>query len=214
MGEPVRRWTISALIEVDIYGDDELEAFEHFADAIDEAACSGHVRDIIVKHSDTKAVPFVVPTGAERWAKAATEIRYSDEQHRAAMHDGSWWWTDGHSALRCEGEPPDGFRRVEDPFKGGSELPTAPRPTTWGPALKSTDGHGVTAHRADTDQDVAIQTKYLKLVADSVPGVTWKIGSTTKPVMAFLGDKCIALVMPFRADRLVSPAASKEEAHQ
>jgi hypothetical protein len=207
----MKRYMITALVEFDIEGEDEVEAFEHLTDALDSTAGRDGLRDFVVKHSDTKEVPFVVPPGAERWADAATKIRYSEEQHRAAMHDGSWWWTDGHSALRCEGEPPSGYRRIEDPFKGGKQLPKKPRPSSWGPAVKSLDGETL-AHRASADPDVAVQAKFLKLVTDSAPEVHWRIGTPTEPAMAFLGDTCVALVMPFRADRLSPvPCASNGE---
>ncbi len=196
------RFTIYATIAVEVSAKDDVEAFEHFVDAINVAADERGIRDITVQHSETKETAFVVPPGAERWAIPCAAIWFSDDRKRAGMWDGSWWWTDGHIALRCEGELPEGFARVEEAAFAGAVGDAVPRTaTTWSDDLESKDGDTFKSRRALTRPAIAAQVKFIDLVESCLPGVRWSVPDGELSAVHAYGpdDRLMALVMPVKS---------------
>jgi hypothetical protein len=144
------RWNISGLFVFDVIADTKEEAFDKIFNA---AARDRDLLDLVCQMSETKEVPYVaLPPGggAYRWAATATKHRFADlvweggRDQMWGMFDGSWWWTDGHAMLRCDGEPPpEGepgkrWRRVDDEAFAKSFRPDAIRRATgWSHELSS-----------------------------------------------------------------------------
>lgn len=194
------RYIVTAKIAVEIIADDVAGATSYFDEVIAFAKEeSNGIAELTVLKADTKRVPYMAPKGAGRWAKAAEEIAFDhhfagEPRKMVCRHDGSWWWTDGHAALRLHGEAaPEGYRRIEDQ-KWAAGIGDERRPTTWG--LLQASPQGARHHCADADHQIGIQWRLLKVVADSVPGVEWRVKGQRDAILAYDGPALVAVVMP------------------
>lgn len=201
----MKRATIHAMLTFDIEGEDDEQIAERFADSLGFAHDNVEgIHSITCVSSETIDRPFDVPKGAERWA-AFAEIRLDEDGKRAAMHDGSWWWTNGHVMLRCDGDPPEGWRRIENALANEALYKLKQLPTSFGEPIK--EGDGYEKRIASTDDKIAIQTQYYDRIAAVIPEARWTCTRDLGPIRAFDGDKLMAIVMPVK--RVEQPSARR-----
>lgn len=205
----MNRFTIYASVEIDIEADDDSDAFAAFADALNDIKGS---RDAIVLSSSTVERPYRgAPKGAERWSVAARRIRLGEEStfdepvDIAVRHDGSWWWSNGHVMLRCEGEAPATMRVL--PAEDGQKafrLDVERRPTKWSRPLRQETGN-LSGRRSSVDTALAIQDRYYELVSRSLGagGARWLAGAEREPIHVHdIDGRLMAVVMPMNAEGL------------
>lgn len=196
----MKRCTIHAMISLEVVGDDDEQVAECLADAICLMADGVGIESATLVNAETIDIPFFMPPGAERWA-AAADFRFGERRKLAPMHDGSWWWTDGHAAYRAEGEPPTDFKVIPDAFAsksfGGGDVPVEERRTEWdAPTKKRTDNYETV--RSMIDPEVAIQRRYRDVVMGAVPSAYWTTTGEGRAVRAYADGRLIAVVMPVR----------------
>lgn len=206
-----KRANIHAMISVEIVGDDDEEIAERFADALVAAHDNTPgVMSVTVSHSETTDVPFVIPKGAERWPYLA-EFRFGEDCKIAPMHDGSWWWTDGHAMFRCEGEPPEGWRKIEDALTKQDHFRAPEQPVVWSTITKR-DRDGLERRISQANDLLSIQTKYHDAVMISVPHARWTSGPDhTHTTRAYDNGQLVAVVMPCKRGDPPTEMKSKPE---
>lgn len=207
----MKRFTIAAMVHVDVEANDEETAYENFCDALDK---TDGIRDLSISHVEQVEVPFTWPAGAERWENCARAIRLGDEPgvNRipvAGMYDGSWWWSNGHVLLRCEGAMPSDDKtwrllKAEDVEKAVAPK-KARRPTSWSEDVRSTASGFMHGRIATEDPNIGVQQRYHTLINDSLGEATWLIGGAHEPMhVTDREGRLMAVVMPMKTDLLVA----------
>lgn len=197
------RQVINATVRVEVDAEDETEAYERFCDGLD--AIVGLV-DTTVMHVEQTEKPYHVPTGAERWADAAKEIRFDEsrfgDERRFGMYDGSWWWTDGHVMLRCEGAPPAAeagkWRQVPDADVAKAvEGDGARVPSHFEPVMTES---GRQLQRSVTVPTVAMTDAFCRLARTRA--FSWRVPENHRSAIHGLDveGRLVAVVMPYRLD--------------
>lgn len=205
----MNRFTINAMMALDVVAEDEMTAWDVIFDALGTDA---NIRNAACQTAETQEVPYtsLPPSGADRWAPAAKWTRFDEDRGTRKQvwgsQDGSWWWTDGRVMLRCEGLPPadEKWRRLpEESFATAFEHDEPRRETLWTYELQAR-GLSVRTRgrRAIASPGVAIQSCYYDLVARSVADVAWLVGASVHiPIHALDGEgRLVAVVMPMRPD--------------
>lgn len=176
------RHCIEALIYVEVDADGPEEAYEHFADGLDEIP---RLHSLEVRKVEQKVKPFDLPPGAERWRDVAADIRFGDDrwesttQRLCGFHDGSWWWTDGHVLLRCDGHIPadeNVWRRIPDEIFTKAFVLKRKRSRTIAWSSPRHVHRTVAARHSLTTPPVYLDSKYIRL--GECGGVTeWRVGN-------------------------------------
>jgi hypothetical protein len=214
----MKRYTIEAMVHVDIEAEDAETAYEHFGDALEEIkGC----RDFSVQKVEQKEVAYFWPKGAERWAVAARNIRLGEEPYAAPVtivgkYDGSWWWSNGHVLLRCDGEVLSGdgpsFRVLPDgEMVKAFAMKKKRRPSEWSAVYPTKRGY-TRGRVACEDSGIGIDQRYYALVADTLgEGHTWHIGKPFDPMhITDREGRLMAVVMPMKPDDLIlTPSEAK-----
>ncbi len=200
------RQVIEAMVYVEIDADSVEEAYEYFSDGLDDIP--GLV-DLTVTQVNQREKPYDVPVGAEAWGLAAKEVRF-DEDHfyrfhdgrkRFGVHDGSWWWTNGHVMLRCDGEPPsdpEKWTLVENPRFEKAFVAEAKRTeATFGDEAKQ---GSLRVRRSTTTPPIGIDGDYYTLAMTR--GTKWLVPKKpTAPMYRVEDDgRIVAVVMPVKLD--------------
>lgn len=211
----MNRYTIHASVEIDINASNEEEAYEAFSDALtDIEGC----RESIVHAVDTKERHYRhPPQGAGMWAAAARRIRLGEEmtwdepKDIALKHDGSWWWSNGHVMVRCEGKAPEGFKTIpDDTAEAAFGLGDERVPTKWSRPLKTADST-VMARRSSANTEVAVQDRYYDLIASSLGfgGARWLVGKPHQPIhVRDIEERLMAVVMPIKTEGMEADPAT------
>ncbi|MCL2777762.1 MAG: hypothetical protein FWD73_07130 [Polyangiaceae bacterium] len=192
------RFKVAAKVEAIVDGEDGYDAIERFDEAICAIEDGDKIKNVGIGGLDLTQIPYVVPPGAERWAKAAEKIRFADEMTLAGTYDGSWWWTNGHVALRCDGAAPDGW---DLPPGSSMELvvsaSTVRKPTEWGPVVRSGNERNDNGRRAFASDSTVVSATYYDMITDSVPGAIWLVGSKIGDSMHVVdkAGKLVAILM-------------------
>lgn len=184
----MKRFILKATVSIDIKAEDEESAYGAFYDAIDELDCES----LDVPAMELAEVPYAVPPGAERWAEGLVALRFGEDTLMFGMFDGSWWFTNGHVALRCDGEMPSCAMWMQIPDATlEASLRTAPKvqkvqATDWRERGVEADRGNVTVNvrRATSNPDVAIAQQYYALVANGLPDAKWHIGGPEDLILA------------------------------
>jgi len=206
----MKRFTIEALVWVDIEAEDAETAYENFYDGLERIEGT---RDCSVSRVEQEEVPYTVPEGMGRWSAAMINVRLGEEVGARSAgpvegtYDGSWWWSNGHVLLRCEGPAPTGddWKHLTPAELEKAIVPKAKRrPTAWGDVVVSESGF-VHARIAAEDPHIGIQQRYHSTIEESLgPCVTWRVGKKTEPMHAFDSEgRLMAVVMPMLTDKLV-----------
>jgi hypothetical protein len=192
-----KRWRVELEAECE---DDEVEAAtKEEAIKIATRRVENSGEGLYVVHATATEIPYVRPSGTDRWAPVAEEIRFAEGMHRWLDGDGCWWWTDGHIAVRCDGTPPadDIGRKVANEIESVVGDHRRDRITWEGP---NDDGRMV----AKTDKRVQVSADYVRLVESGCPGVEWLAveGDHDEPwkvpVIARTGGELVAVLMGMR----------------
>ncbi len=216
----MKRFRIEAMISLEVEAADETEAWDEVALSLEHPS----IRDWANQASETTEIKYegLPASGADRWAAAAAAawLDHDDRDWRGqrfGMYDGSWWWTNGHLMLRCDGAPPtEGSRwsRVPDEtIATAIKLDTPRLETSWTDALKSTVGNTREfGRRALAAPAAVVQERYFAIVADSLPGGTWSCGLTQEtPFLAHdVEGRLMAVVMPMKSDSVEEVAHAAE----
>lgn len=152
-------------------------------------------------HTEATELPYAAWV-SERWRSGCAAIRFAEQQredgvpHAVRLTDvlGCWWATNGHVALRCDGDPPDGLIWV--PERTLSALLTAPtKPAeSWARTEETWRGDVY----AQQPSKYTISLPYLYLVESGRP-TRWEVpDDRDAPCAAYDGEQLIAIVMPTR----------------
>ena len=181
----MKRYTIDAMLHVDIEAADAEEAYEKVCDWLD----TFEVRDVTIGMVKQEEVPYAVPDGMQRWADAMVNVRLGEEVGARSegpvegTYDGSWWWSNGHVLLRCEGPAPTGddWKHLTEAEIVKAIAPaTKRRPTTWGDVVEQGRSH---VRVSALDEALGIQQRYHSTIEASLgPGAVWLVGKKTDPM--------------------------------
>lgn len=198
------RQIIKALLHVEVDASDAEEAYERFVDGLDRI--EGLV-DLCVNQVEQTEKPYEIPKGAERWGDVAKDIRFSDgfpaladDRRMWGMYDGSWWWTNGHVMLRCEGAPPTDeqeWRRIPDEKMVEGLKPKTKRQVTTLGDVQKTNG-GTLFRRTKTIPPVSLSDAYCRLLEVAV--TSWLVAKKdVDPVHGLDAEgRLVAIIMPMR----------------
>lgn len=151
--------------------------------------------------SEATELRYEPPAGTERYHEVAGRIRFSDTfpPHRWLSGLGSWWWTDGHAMLRCDGpEPSDQTHRLTNDVSMIAALDEPRAVAGWGPLG---DFFGVPIHRDVGDPRIVINADLRALVECGWPDVEWHVSDgqcdvpASVPMLAYSGGELVAVVM-------------------
>lgn len=136
---------------------------------------------------------LTAPKGADRWERAALNRGFGADRSWVTKHDGSWWWTNGHAMLRCDGEMPTDLEEKPELRTPVIER----RAVQWGPVVVTVhDEDPDDLHREAVEICVWASPTYLGLVEESIPGCTWMAGEWRDPIHALDADgRLMAIVM-------------------
>lgn len=181
----MKRYRITGTIDVDLLAASEEDAWGQLTEALDDFDFAW------MPGSMAAEVVYPVPPGVGHWGPLLARTRVAETQRRTVCEwDGSWWWSNGHFALRVEGPcVPENGGGVQD--IGRAIHPNLPRTQAeW------VDGTGGDA-KAYRSGRVGISREYRELVDDGAPGCTWWIGTANDPILAKDADgRIVAVVMP------------------
>lgn len=146
--------------------------------------------------------PYAVPPGVGPWGPHLEAIRLADGDRRdVGEWDGSWWWSNGHLALRCPGPCiPENGGAVHD-IGGIKGVADEKALATWADGT----GDDADAYRCG---NVGISRVYRALVEAGAPGCSWWVGGRYDPILAKDAEgRTVAVVMPMSVT-LAAPEAS------
>lgn len=199
------RQIIKATVIVEVDASSPEEAYENFGDGLDKI---DGLYDLMVTAVEQSEKPYAVPAGAERWAAAAKAIRLDDDHENRGdgkrlwgSYDGSWWWTNGHVMLRCEGSAPSEseWRRIPDKDFEKAIAPKVPRASAVFGDVERLK-YGAPFRRSKTAPPIAISDDYFILA--STAAAAWTAPTDIKsPFCGYDAEgKLVAVVMPMKVD--------------
>jgi hypothetical protein len=215
------RFNVNAMVAMSIIADTSEHAEDLFCATLSD------VRNGVSWHTPVLEVAqaeYEVPAGAERWAAAARYVDFDNDreslpQRLCGHHDGSWWWTNGHVLLRCEGSIPSGddWRKIEpqSKFVEAFALSEERAPSGWGDELPDSTGSPYLRGRCATaNPEFHIQCWYFDLISMSVPDAVWMVPVRFDAPAHVLDKegKLVAIVMGLRKGSVATtPLAGNEK---
>lgn len=184
-------YRVSGMMSCTVLASDTREAFDEVHKHLE------FLDDLSFEGVDIFEVPYLVPLRVAPWETAAREARFAETfgnggKGKGGVIDGSWWWTDGAVALRCQGDVVAPGLDVVHPDTFARLLDTAERRETfWGPV---TFEAGLDVRRSTVDPDTAVQERYIRLIATALPGAAWKIAGSLDPVHVHHEGRLMAVV--------------------
>lgn len=185
------RYLVTGRFSVEVRATDEDEA----QDKVEDLAGELNMYCISVECLSPPApppppAPYSVPPGVGEWGPLLAAGKIAETKHRSVGEwDGSWWWSNGHFALRVEGPcvPENGGGIYDFGHVVRADLPR--QAADWADA-----GDNPKAYRSGS---IGISRQYRELIEAGAPGCSWWIGERHEPILAKdAGGRIVAVVMP------------------
>lgn len=175
---------------------------------VDDIFSRGDFVDFDIESIVVTEVPYASPIGAERWAAAAKSMRFAEDfDRRFLLRHGSWWWTNGHVALRCDGAVPEGWTPISDAGERTAEAMdpgvVERKAAAFGPETYVYDQRSTgTGYRVLGVPSLGINKIYRDLIESSVPGARWLAGPLYSHALHVIDadGALVAVVAGMRAD--------------